>query len=79
MRFGRKPAPAAEETRAVKWSEFIDRMLATEGFVVSGSSEEMRTGSSASMWGTDQLFRITGAAHYEDARRQWRVWEQIAG
>jgi hypothetical protein len=66
-------------SRVTKWREFIDRVLATEGYVVSGSSEEMRTGSSASIWGTDQLFRISGAARYEDALRQWRVWEEISG
>ena len=83
MRFGRKPKPATPAepvpARIVKWREFIDRMLADEGFVISGSSEEMRMGSSASIWGTDQAFQIIGAASYEAACRQRRVWEEISG
>ena len=81
VRFGRhpKPAPAADATRTAKWREFIDLMLGIDGYVVSASSDEMKTGSRASIWGSDQPFQIIGVARYEDVRRQWRVWEELAG
>ncbi len=66
-------------SRVTKWREWIEHMLQTDGYVVSGSSEEMRRGSAARMWGTDQSFSIIGAASHKDALRQWREYEAICG
>jgi hypothetical protein len=66
-------------SRVTKWREWIERMLETDGYVVSGSSEEMARGSAARLWGTDQTFSIIGAASYKDALRQWREYEAICG
>jgi hypothetical protein len=83
-----KPAPASateatETTSApagvLKWQKCVQRLLMSEGYVIQGSPEEMATGSSARMWAIDQPFRILGPATYEDALRQWRVYEAISG
>jgi hypothetical protein len=57
----------------------MQRLLASEGYIVQGSSEQMRSGSSVRMWGSDDAFRILGAASYQDALRQWHVYEEIRG
>ena len=31
------------------------------------------------MWGTDQPFQILGEASYDDALRQWDVYNEISG
>ena len=77
------PAPSEEATtgasRVSKWTECIQRLLATDGFVVQPSSEEMETGSRVRIWGSDQAFEIIGAAGYGDAVRQWAVFREISG
>jgi hypothetical protein len=81
-RAARAPAPSEEATagpsRVSKWMECIQRLLATDGYVIQPSSEEMETGSSVRIWGSDQVFEITGTASYEDALRQWRVYQGIS-
>jgi hypothetical protein len=77
-------APASAEativpSRVTKWREWIEHMLQTDGYIVSGTSEELRRGSVARMWGTDQGFSIIGAASHKDALRQWREYEAICG
>jgi hypothetical protein len=69
----------AGPSRLSRWMECIQRLLATDGYVIQPSSEEMETGSSVRIWGSDQAFEITGAATYEDALRQWRVYQKISG
>lgn len=82
-RAARAPAPSEEATagpsRLSKWMECIQRLLAIDGYVIQPSSEEMETGSSVRIWGSDQVFEIIGAASYEDALRQWRVYQKISG
>jgi hypothetical protein len=80
----RAPARPSEDatagaSRVSKWMECIQRLLATDGYVIQPSSEEMETGSSVRIWGSDQVFEITGTASYEDAQRQWRVYQEISG
>jgi hypothetical protein len=74
---------AAEATRAPtwghQWRDCLEHLLASDGYVVQQSSEEMATGSSVRMWGSDLAFQITGEASDEDALRQWRVWVEISG
>lgn len=85
-----KPAPAsaAAETavtadtpapRMTKWGECIRRLLAENGYVIQASPEEMVKGSPARMFGSDQPFRIIGAAEYSDALRQWRIYQELSG
>lgn len=70
---------AVGPTRASQWKECIRRLLAADGHVIQGSSEEMLVGSSVRMWGSDLAFKVLGEASYEDALRQWRVWMEISG
>jgi hypothetical protein len=86
-----KPGPAAETVPAViaettfapsgvsKWREFITRLLAEDGYVIQASSEEMETGASVRMWGSDQPFRVIGGADYRHALRQWRIYRELSG
>jgi len=77
-----RPAEPPETTSVpigVKWRKYIERILASEGYMVQGLSEEMPTGGRLRMWGTDQPFQIIGEATYEDALRQWEVYEEISG
>ncbi len=71
------PAEVVTRSRVDQWREFLQRMLAAEGYLVQGSSEEISTGSGVRMWGTDQPFQIIGPASFEDALRQWRVYQII--
>jgi hypothetical protein len=73
------PEPSRVRTRGDQWRDCLERLLATDGYVVQPSSEEMVTGSSVRMWGSDLAFQITGEASYEDALRQWRVWIEVSG
>jgi hypothetical protein len=61
------------------WRKCIESLLASDGYVVLGSPQEMATGASTCMWGTDRPFQVSGEASYEDCLRQWRVYEEIRG
>ena len=82
-RGARAPAPSEEAavgpSRLSTWMECIQRLLATDGYVIQPSSEEMETGSRVRIWGSDQAFEIIGAAGYGDAVRQWAVFREISG
>jgi hypothetical protein len=72
-------APTSAPTRVTQWKEFIRRLLATDGYVVQGSSDDLPIGSSVRMFGSDQPFRITATANHEAALRQWQIYQEITG
>jgi hypothetical protein len=73
------PAVAPSRPRVIVWRDWLQRTLATDGYVVQGFAEEMSTGSVVRMWGTDVPFEIMGPASYEQALRQWRRFEKMIG
>lgn len=65
--------------RLISWRECIERLLQADGYVVQGSSEELSKGSSMRMWGSDLGWRISGPASYQDALRQWKIYQETIG
>jgi hypothetical protein len=62
--------------RVNQWRDWLQRTLATDGYLVQGCSEEMSAGARVRVWGTDRLFEVLGPASHEEALRQWRVYER---
>jgi len=75
------PSAAAQAQAAPvsKWEVCVDRLLEQDGFVVVGSPEQFEKGSKVRLWGSNRPFRIIGGAEYEDALRQWRIYQEIRG